>query len=177
MMRRVRDVYLTLSVTPRVSFKIFTVLGFIGTGVLVWRSQTVPGQELVVDGILAVTLILGVSLLAALVIFINYCRGVVITADSVSFPASDVENSILALLLGKSLWGHLFRERLRLTELETINWDASGDYWSLNLSGAFGSRQLDFSSKQKRDECWNALQRYWHAVDRQQPLELFDYSE
>ncbi len=176
-MRRVRDVYLTLSVTPRVSFKIFTVLGVIAVGFLVWQSQTVPGKELVVDGILALSVVLALSLLAALVVFINYSRGVVITADSLSFPASDVENSLLALLLGKSLWGHLFRARLPLAEVEHLANDGHGTRWRLNLSGIFGSRQIEFSSKQKRDECRAALMRYLRAAQADANLDFSDYSE
>lgn len=176
-MRRVRDVYLTLSVTPRVSFKIFMVLGFIAAGALVWRAQTVPGKELVVDGILAVGGVLALSVLAALVVFINYSRGVVIAPDSLSFPASDVENSLLALLLGKSLWGHLFRERLPLADVEHLANDGHGKRWRLNVSGVFGSRQIEFSSKQKRDECRAALLRYLRAAQADANLDFSDYSE
>ncbi len=176
-MRRVRDVYLTLSVTPRVSFKIFIVLSILATGALAFRLWEARLETILPAAIEAGIAVIGVSVLAGLLIFFNYSRGVIITAEGVSFPASDVENSILALLLGKSLWGHLIRERLPLNEVEHLANDGHGTRWRLNLSGAFGSRQIEFSSKQKRDECRAALARYLRAAQADANLDFSDYSE
>ncbi len=87
-----------------------------------------------------------------------------------SFPASDVENSVMDIVTLKRLRNLLHRETLNLDELEALNnetkrWttkskDSKGRVvthkhvaYLLNISGDFGSRQFQFSSKQKRDEC------------------------
>jgi len=87
-----------------------------------------------------------------------------------SFPASDLENSIMDIVTLKRLRNLLHRETLNLNELEALNnetkrWttkskDSNGRTVSrkhvqylLNISGDFGSRQFKFTSKQKRDEC------------------------
>lgn len=176
-MRRVRDVYLTLSVTPRVSFKIFTVLSLLTGAALVWRLWDARLETILPAVIEAAIAVIAVSLLVGLVIFFNYSRGVIITAEGISFPTSDVENSIFALLLGKSLWGHLFRERLPLEDVEHLANDGHGTRSRLNLSGAFGSRQIEFSSKQKRDECRAAVLRYRNAVRADANLDFSDNSQ
>jgi len=87
-----------------------------------------------------------------------------------SFPASDVENSVMDIVTLKSVRNLMHRDTLNLDELEALNnetkrWtskskDSNGRMvtqkhvaYLLNVSGEFGSRQFKFNSKQKRDEC------------------------
>jgi len=87
-----------------------------------------------------------------------------------SFPASDVENSVMDIVTLKSVRNLMHRDTLNLDELEALNnetkrWtskskDSNGRMvtkkhvkYLLNISGEFGSRQFKFNSKQKRDEC------------------------
>jgi len=87
-----------------------------------------------------------------------------------SFPASDIENSVMDIVTLKSIRNLMHRDTLNLDEIEALNnettrWtskskDSSGRMvtkkhvaYLLNISGDFGSRQFNFSNKQKRDEC------------------------
>ena len=105
--------------------------------------------------------------------------------DTFSFPASDVENSVMDIVTLKRLRNLLHRETINLDELEALNnetkrWttkskDSNGRVvthkhvkYLLNISGDFGSRQFNFDNKQKRDECRAMLNR---AV-KQQGLRL-----
>lgn len=87
-----------------------------------------------------------------------------------SFPASDIENSIMDIITLKRIRNLMHRDTLNLNEIEALNnetkrWtskskDSNGNTvtkkhvnYLLNISGEFGSRQFSFSNKQKRDEC------------------------
>ncbi len=92
----------------------------------------------------------------------SYNFGILIDAsrDLVDIPASDVENSLMELLTLKQFFSHGERESLTLSEIERVdNYTSrkSGRKFYITLSGKFGSRQLAFASKQKRDETRNAL--------------------
>ncbi|TMO47080.1 hypothetical protein CWC25_02180 [Pseudoalteromonas sp. S4389] len=97
-----------------------------------------------------------------------------IDLDSFSFPASDVENSVLDIITLKKLRNMMSRTTIRLSEIRALNNEKSRrasrnlfagqkgvprmkDVWLLNISGDFGSQQLEFNSKQKRDECRSML--------------------
>lgn len=80
------------------------------------------------------------------------------------FPASDVENSILAILVLLPYWNLMRRRKIQLSQIENVylntergNKKENGRY-NLNIAGAFGSAKLVFGNRQKRDELRNALQ-------------------
>jgi signal transduction histidine kinase len=102
----------------------------------------------------------------------SYYKGIEIDFETktFSFPKSDVENSIIDIITLKQFRDLQKREVLNLLDIEALNnetkrWstkskDSNGKtvttqhvQYLLNISGEFGSRQLKFSSKQKRDEC------------------------
>lgn len=102
-----------------------------------------------------------------------------------AFPASDLENSILAIILLQPYWNLMRRKTVLLAEIENLYLDTQR--WStkqqvvtgttakgktkfkqstkkhvrycINVAGTFGSANLDFLSRQKRDEVRNALQQ------------------
>lgn len=112
-----------------------------------------------------IALCVAVPIILALRVFHAYSQGITIepAANRISWPASDMEGGLLDILTLKRLWGHFFRESVRLDEIfdlrnDTVRMNKVVRH-RLNVSGAFGSRQLEFSSKQKRDECRVCIQR------------------
>jgi hypothetical protein len=93
--------------------------------------------------------------------------------NTFEFPASDVENSVYEIITLKPLFDLAKRRSITLTEIKSMNnetkrWTTKSTFdgkttskqhvaWLLNISGEFGSQQLEFSSKQKRDECRSAI--------------------
>lgn len=101
-----------------------------------------------------------------------YNLGIIVSFEdkTFSFPASDVENNVIDIITFKQFRDLSKREILNLAEIEALanetkRWTTSNTNskgkkttkkhvsFLLNVSGDFGSRQLEFDSKQKRDEC------------------------
>lgn len=102
-----------------------------------------------------------------------------------TFPSSDIENSILDILLIRPYWSLMVRKTVPLSAVENIYLDtqrwtsesniAAGNTakgktkfkkstkkhvrYCLNVAGSFGSANLKFLSRQKRDEVRNGLQQ------------------
>lgn len=84
---------------------------------------------------------------------------------TLSFSADDLENSLSDILSQKRFFDHGRRISIALCDIESLDNDtfSSGHgnlrrrRFALNLSGDFGSCQLMFSHKQKRDECRTRL--------------------
>lgn len=108
-------------------------------------------------------LIGGAMMLHFVNVWRSYNFGVLIdgSRDLLDMPASDMAQTISEDLVEKSFFDHAKRESLRLSELESIdnNSDRNGGKrtFQLTISGTFGSRSIEFSCKQKRDECRNAI--------------------
>ena len=101
------------------------------------------------------------------------------------FPRSDIENSIFQIIIGARYWNLMRNKTINLNEIENIyldtkRWetktrqqigthkDGKSRYgtvtkkhvrYRLNIAGAFGSVNLSFLERQKRDEVRNALQQ------------------
>lgn len=104
---------------------------------------------------------------------------------SFQFPRSDVENSIFQILIGARYWNLMRKKTVRLAEIENLyidtkRWETKsrkqiGNYkdgkqrygnvtkkhvrFRLNVTGEFGSVNLSFLERQKRDEVRSALQK------------------
>lgn len=106
-------------------------------------------------------------LLLFLIVFFRVWKAhqpaVVFEFDSVgrvSFCAQDMENSILDYLLFRKLRNTWKRRYVLLSDIYRIDNEIfhtgrqkSVKYFSINISGEFGSQKIVFSNKQKRDEC------------------------
>ncbi|HYC42785.1 MAG TPA: hypothetical protein VEB70_07340 [Noviherbaspirillum sp.] len=94
--------------------------------------------------------------------------------DLVSLAGSELDNSILDIVTLKAARNMAKRDVFPLSEVEgvfcqTRRWSEKVNgsngrsrtvqrvKYGLNLTGLFGSRNIEFSSKQKRDECRSAL--------------------
>lgn len=115
----------------------------------------------------------------------NYLYLIDGTQQAFTFPSSDIENSILDILSLRPYWSLIRRKTVPLSAVENIYLDtqrwtsekniAIGNTvkgktkfkkstkkhvrYCLNVAGSFGSANLKFLSRQKRDEVRNALQQ------------------
>lgn len=122
---------------------------------------------------------------SVLIYFANRRYLINLETQSFSFPRSDMENSIVAILTLQPYWNLIRRKTVPLADIENIyldtqRWtsvkkmsngnDAKGRSkiknetkrhvkYCLNISGIFGSVNLSFLSRQKRDEVRNALEQ------------------
>jgi hypothetical protein len=102
-----------------------------------------------------------------------------------TFPRSDMENSILAIITLQPYWNLMRKKEVPLSDIENIyldtkRWSTNEDVargsnakggtkfkkvskkhvlYRLNVTGAFGSANLPFLNRQKRDEVRNALEQ------------------
>ena len=109
-----------------------------------------------------------ISILLMIRTYTVYIQGISLIGDEFSWPASDVENSFLDLITLKRLRGFFYREKINAIGIEYVTNDfgytgekgAKRRVYSLNISGNFGSRNIRFNSKQKRDEARNILKSF-----------------
>lgn len=104
---------------------------------------------------------------------------------SITFPRSDVENKFWEILLLVSYWNLMRTRTINASEIENLyidtkRWTTTSRVYSgstskgkaryrtqtnrhvlytINIAGTFGSANLSFSSRQKRDETRNAIQQ------------------
>lgn len=148
--RRIADIYLAIKTTAMVLAAI-SVLGAVLCGV---ASSVLGGSDS--------WILLGVPLawLAfspfVFRVWFTYHDGIIVDVanDCLSFPASDVESSLFEIITFRRFFNHGKTERLPLSSVEAAMNETrtSKGWYAINLSGSFGSRQLAFDSKQKRDE-------------------------
>ncbi|MBP64039.1 MAG: hypothetical protein CMJ62_21150 [Planctomycetaceae bacterium] len=82
-------------------------------------------------------------------------------SGALSFSADDLENSLHDILSLRRFFDHAHRIQIAIDDIQRLDNDTQrigqgrnrGRRYGLNLSGDFGSCQLMFSHKQKRDEC------------------------
>lgn len=94
----------------------------------------------------------------------------------IEFPRSDVENTIIDIILLMPYWNLMRRIQVSCCDIENIYVDikrknikyknSNGKIvskqqilYTINIVGIFGSANLQFSSRQKRDEVRNAIQQ------------------
>lgn len=110
-----------------------------------------------------VAVVTGVMMMHFVNCWRSYNFGVLVdgSRNILDIPASDQAQTLSETLLLKPFFDHAKRETLRLSELEAIDnantTSRKQRVFNLTLSGQFGSRSLEFSDKQKRDECRNAI--------------------
>ncbi len=130
-------------------------------------------------------IVLIVFIQSIIIYFAN--RRYIIDLDSglITFPRSDIENSVIAILLLYPYWNLMRTITINAIDIENVYLDtkrwstkhqvsngATTDgaikyktetknhiLYTINLTGAFGSANLQFLSRQKRDEVRNAIQQ------------------
>ena len=100
-----------------------------------------------------------------------------LSAGVIVFPRSDIENSVLQIILLAPYWNLMRRKTVHALEVENIyidtkRWTSKSKSfingkkinkknvrYTLNIAGTFGSANLQFLERQKRDEVRNAIQQ------------------
>lgn len=91
----------------------------------------------------------------------------------ISFSADDLENSLHEIITLQRFFGHAQRISIAIADIARLDNDnfktGRGIFnrrcFGLNISGDFGSYQLMFSHKQKRDECRTLLTQVMNRVN------------
>lgn len=148
--RRIADIFLAIKTTSMV-FATVTIVGVVLGGLVSAALELKTGWGIL--GMPSAWLIFSPFIFR---VWFTYHDGIAIDVanDCLSFPASDVESSLLEIITLRRFLNHGKTERLPLSAIEAAMNETrvpKGIY-AINLSGSFGSRQLAFNSKQKRDE-------------------------
>lgn len=96
---------------------------------------------------------------------------------TLSFSADDLENSLHDVLSLRRFFDHAQRISIALHDIERLDNDTFSTgrgqlrrrRFALNLSGDFGSYQLMFSHKQKRDECRTLINQTMQRIKGRAP--------
>lgn len=161
--RSVKDIWKAIQIslyTVGVGFCCFYVVSILILSVLDIGSNHIV--DYFINGSILLSVLFGV------VVFKVYEKGVSLTNDTFSWPASDVENSLMDIFTLKRVRGLFYRESINATQIEYVTNDfgwkgfagTKKKEYGLNISGDFGSRTIRFNSKQKRDEARNMLKRF-----------------
>lgn len=75
----------------------------------------------------------------------------------VTFPRSDIENSILQIIIFAKYWNLMRSRTVHISEVGNIYINNESSKINLDVSGTFGSARFEFSTKQKRNEVRNML--------------------
>lgn len=133
----------------------------------------------------ALALNLLIALQSVIIYFANRRYIIDMNTGLVTFPRSDIENSIIAIILLYPYWNLMRTMTIHASEIENIYLDVQR--WStkrqvrngttvkgkakyktetkrhvlytINITGTFGSANLPFLERQKRDEVRNAIQQ------------------
>lgn len=155
--RSISDIWLALKTTVTVFGQITVVAVMIlAVASLLFSGRITPGFLL-----LGIPVVWVLSAKFVFKVWLTYHEGIVIDADNaeLSFPATDVENSLLDIIRLRRFFDNARRETVRLASVESVMNEtrARRGHYAVNVSGSFGSRQFVFDSKQKRDEFRAAL--------------------
>lgn len=130
----------------------------------VWHKVSVQYPEWAYEFSIAITLMLLVAFVISFVRVWQANQPSVIfvfgQSGQVSFCAQDIELSVFDFLLFRRFRNAWRRRVVSFSEIYRVDneiFQAGGKrrrkYFSINVSGRFGSQKIVFSNKQKRDEC------------------------
>lgn len=155
--RNIADIWLALTTTATVFGQITAVSGVMLSIVSLLSTGGIASGFL----LFGIPVVWVLSAKFIFKVWLTYHEGIVIDADNaeLSFPATDVENSVLSILTLERFFDNARRETVRLASVESVMNEtrARRGHYAVNVSGSFGSRQFSFDSKQKRDEFRAAL--------------------
>lgn len=183
----IRDVWLGLKVASKNFFIAAPVFWFGGMLVL---SATMTHEDYTdffnEFGVQYFLGTVGIVLIQSVIIYLANRRYVAdMKTGLITFPRSDMENSILAIILLLPYWNLMRTKTVQSSEIENIYIDTKRwstrhqEYagttstgkskyrsetkrharYTINITGTFGSANLQFLDRQKRDEVRNAIQQ------------------
>lgn len=171
--RTVRDFWkaVKISLTVLFSVSIFTFLIIPALIINITANQHINVENETINGSI-IYIMFSIPVILSTISYITYIRGVKLRNGYFSWPASDVENSFFDLITLKRIRGVFYREKVPVDDIEYVTNDfglhgEKGNrkrIYNLNISGTFGSRNIRFDSKQKRDEARNILRSFSKTV-------------
>ncbi len=164
----IRDVWMAI----KLSLKNFFSLMFVFIGIPIFIMITFG---LAFDYLLYPILFIVAILFIQSIIIYRANNNYIIDLETgeITFPRSDIENSIIAIILCFPYWNLMRRKTIHASEidnlyLDTMRWTTKTEtngktqthkhvYYTINLVGKFGSANFKFLTRQKRDEVRNAI--------------------
>lgn len=160
----IKDVWLMLATLRSLTF--FLILIYI---VLLFSVTLIQiNNEQLVEHLRIISIIYGTAVLMYLIqVFIVFNKGYVIDLkkEEFRFPATDVENSLIDILTFKKYFDYARIKKIALKDISDIYMDRQTEkiysittnkttktIFTINIVGFHGSNNLNFSSRQKRDE-------------------------
>ncbi|MGD9625464.1 MAG: hypothetical protein AB7U51_12515 [Arcobacter sp.] len=182
------DVWMALKLAFKNFFSMLLIL-FLITIVLFFLA---PNINIIIDDFIIerylyiIYSIIFIILIQSIIIYFANRKYVIdLSTNLITFPRSDIENSIFAIILLYPYWNLMRTITINARDIENIyldtqRWttknkistgltaDGRNKYktetqnhvrYTLNITGVFGSANLQFLSRQKRDEVRNAIQQ------------------
>lgn len=179
----IKDIWFSLKLASKNFFILFFIIWFVARPVFLKGVITN-------DNLFSVCLILtAIVFFQSIIIYIANRKYVIdLEEGTFKFPRSDMENSIIAIILLFRYWNLMRTKTINCDEIENIyidtkRWTTKNKtgtgltsigktkyttttknhvLYTINIAGAFGSANLPFSNRQKRDEVRNAIQQCVH---------------
>jgi len=195
----IRDVWMSLKLSSENFFILIALIWLVGPFVFlplmlglaqgITLINEVTANSIIEnrEGLLMLGITLtGIIFIQSIIIYLANRRYVIdLETGLVTFPRSDMENSIFAVILLFPYWNLMRTMTVKSSEIENIYVDtkrwstkhqkligttASGKSkyrtetkkhirYTINITGTFGSANLQFLERQKRDEVRNAIQQ------------------
>lgn len=193
----IRDVWMALKLSAKNFFISILVIWIAGIFILPFVIGIMEGAQLITADIkkmilenenffmIAKVLSLAVFIQSIIIYFANRKYVIDLEEGRVTFPKSDIENSILDIFLLIPYWNLMQTKTVQCNEVENIyidtkRWSTKHKVYTgttktgkskfrtetkrhvkytINIAGKFGSANLQFLDRQKRDEVRNAIQQ------------------
>ncbi len=182
------DVWMALKLSLGNFFSVILFLCLITVGLFFFASfKHIEINDILIEKYTyTILVIIFVIFIQSIIIYFANRKYIIdLNTNLITFPRSDIENSILAIIFLYPYW-NLMRtitinsEEIENMYLDTQRWstkhqivngstkDGKTKYktetknhvrYTLNITGTFGSANLQFLSRQKRDEVRNAIQQ------------------
>lgn len=152
MVYNIKDVWFGL----KLSFSNFFTLFFINSGLTILAFLIFKINILFVMIYLIISTI--IFFIQSVIIYFKNSRYFInVDKNEVVFPKSDIENSVLEILVFAPYWNLMRSKIVQISDIQNIYINAEDEAINLDVTGTFGSCRFIFSTKQKRNEVRNAL--------------------
>lgn len=147
----VRDIWYGLKLSAMNFCRLFFLsLGFGIIAILIFNVN----EALVISLFAVFTILL---IIQAVLIYFKNSTYKIDENGFVTFPRSDIENSILQIIIFAKYWNLMRSRTVHISEVGNIYINNEDNNINLDVSGTFGSARFEFSTKQKRNEIRNML--------------------
>lgn len=182
------DVWMALKLSLKNFFSLILFLSLITVGLFFLAAyNNIKIDDTIIEKYtyIMVVAIFIIFLQSIIIYFANRKYIIDLDTNLITFPRSDIENSIFAIVLLYPYWNLMRTITINASDIENIyldtqRWstkhqvvngstkDGKTKYktetknhirYTLNMTGVFGSANLQFLSRQKRDEVRNAIQQ------------------